>query len=304
MIEEYIKILGDIPKFLTKYLELDILVRLKKVGYFCGMDFASSDVYNFPVYISRFDHSLSTALMTWKFSHDKKSTISALFHDISTPVFSHVIDYMNNDYLLQESTDEKTKDILNNNQTLKRLLKEDNLHIEYIGNFKDFSLVDNKRPKLCSDRLDGIILTSLGWTQELKIEDVEEIINATVVFTNLDKELELGFKSRKVAKIVVDLNSKINNECHTNYDNYMMNLLANITKIAIKNKVITYDDLYILNEEIVMKKYNEYAKVNGEFNKLLNKFLTIKLKDIPSIMLPEAKNRLLNPLVQGKRYDA
>lgn len=109
MLKDYLDLWGanDIPKFLNKYLKVPILLRLKKVGYFCGMDYASRDIYDFPEYVSRYDHSLSTALITWYFTKDKKATIAALFHDISTPCFSHVIDYMNKDYSKQESTEEK-----------------------------------------------------------------------------------------------------------------------------------------------------------------------------------------------------
>lgn len=303
MIKDYIKILGDIPEFLNKYLELDILIRLKKVGYFCGMDYASHDVYNFLDYISRFDHSLTTALITWKFSQDKKSTIAALFHDIATPAFSHVIDYMNKDYVLQESTEEKTKEILVSDKKLISLLKEDELSLEDISDFKKYSIVDNKRPKLCSDRLDGVVLTSLGWTHTLKINEVKKIIDDITVYINEDKELELGFKSLDIAKLIVNLNDKINIECHTNYDNYMMNLLADITKIAINSKIISYDDLYILDEEVIIDKFKKYALKNKDFKKQLNEFFSIKLKDIPNIVMPEIKTRVLNPLVNNKRLN-
>ena len=46
-IQEYINMLGPIPKFLEKYLSLRILTRLKKVWYFCGMDYASEHIYFF-----------------------------------------------------------------------------------------------------------------------------------------------------------------------------------------------------------------------------------------------------------------
>ena len=88
-----------------------LLTRLKKVGYFCGMDYASEHIYLFEYKISRYEHSLTTALLTWKFTKSKKQTIAALFHDVSTPCFSHVIDYMNKDYENQESTEEKTESV-------------------------------------------------------------------------------------------------------------------------------------------------------------------------------------------------
>jgi len=303
MITDYIKYIGDVPVFLNKYLELNILKRLKKVGYFCGMDYASKDVYDFSFYISRFDHSLTAALITWKFSQDKAATIAALFHDIATPVFSHVIDYMNKDYKNQESTEEKTGEILASDKLLLSLLKEDNLSLEDICDFKKYSIVDNKRPKLCSDRLDGVILTSLGWTKELRVDDIAKIINDIKVFINEDKELELGFNSLEIANFIVKLNYKINLECHTNYDTYMMILLADITKYAIDKGIITYDDLYIKDEDAIMEIFREYAKTNKYFSLMLNKFFNIKMNDIPDIILPELKIRNLNPLVEGVRFN-
>ena len=49
--------LVPIPSFLKKYLNCPSLIRLKKIGYFCGMDYASKEVYHFREPISRFDHS-------------------------------------------------------------------------------------------------------------------------------------------------------------------------------------------------------------------------------------------------------
>ena len=99
------------PDFLNKYLKTPCLTRLKKVGYFCGMDYASKNIYNFKENITRYDHSLTVALLTWKCTKDKKATLAGLFHDIATPCFSHVIDYMNKDYENQESTEEYTEKI-------------------------------------------------------------------------------------------------------------------------------------------------------------------------------------------------
>ena len=65
---EYLNILikDGIPEFLQKYLTVPSLVRLKDIGYFCGMDYASKDVYNFKEQISRYDHSLTVALLKIK----------------------------------------------------------------------------------------------------------------------------------------------------------------------------------------------------------------------------------------------
>ncbi|MBR1748737.1 MAG: hypothetical protein IJ743_02955, partial [Bacilli bacterium] len=236
---------------------------------------------------------------TWKMTKDKKATIAALFHDVSTPCFSHVIDYMNKDYERQESTEKNTSIILKSSRYLEMCLKEDNIPIEEIIHFKEYSIVDNNRPKLCADRLDGIILTGYGWIKDIQKKDMRAILNDIEIYTNECKEQEIGFKSIEIAKKVVECAQRANIACHSKEDMYMMELLAHITNIAIDNHVISYRELYHLNDESLMhflKKSN-----NNEMIKNLNRFETIKKEEIPSIESPNIKDRVINPLVRGVR---
>ncbi len=299
--QEYMDLIGEIPEFLKKYLELDIIKRLKKVGYFCGMDYASKDIYDFSYYISRYDHSLTTALLGWRYTNDKKIAIASLFHDVATPAFSHVIDYMNKDYLTQESTEEKTMEILRNDKDLNLLLKEDGLNIDDLD-FKKYSIVDNKRPKLCVDRLDGIILTSLAWTKSMEFNNIKEILDSIEIYKNEDLEEEIGFNNEIILKKVLDFNEKIDIYCHSKEDTYMMMLLADITKRLIENK-ITYDDLYKINEEEAIDMIKNLSLENREVKEMLDKFLNIKKGDIPNLNLPEIKKREIRPLYRGVRYE-
>ena len=299
-IKDYINMFGPIPKFLEKYLSLRILTRLKKVGYFCGMDYASPHVYLFDYKISRYEHSLTTALITWKFTKSKKETLAALFHDVSTPCFSHVIDYMNKDYENQESTEEKTEAILRNSKSLKKLLKEDKLTIDDITDFKRYTIVDNHRPKLCADRIDGIILTSLGWTKTLSMKEIPNILDNIKVMINEENEKELGVTNNELANKLCDLNREIDIVCHSNEDNYMMELLAEITKYVIDKEYITYDNLFEYNEEKLM---NILESIDDTALKiLLNLFKTVTLEEISFKEMPPVKRRYINPLVNGKRF--
>lgn len=282
------------PKFLDKYLNVPCLKRLKKVGYFCGMDYASKDIYDFKEYITRFDHSLTVALLTWKCTKNKKTTLAGLFHDIATPCFSHVIDYMNKDYENQESTEEYTGEILKNDTYLNKCLQEDNIDIEDIINFKKYNIVDNNRPKLCADRLDGVILTGISWTKNVDYDDIKNVVNDIEIYDN-----EIGFKSKDVANRVLEIGKSIDIYCHSNEDNYMMELLAFITKYGIDHKYITYEELYKSNEEDIIHK----LKSSNDNNLLeyFNKFENITNSEIPNIEIPNVKIRDLNPLVQGIR---
>lgn len=282
------------PDFLNKYLNDPCLMRLKKVCYFCGMDYASKQIYNFKEKITRYDHSLTVALLTWKCTRDKKATLAGLFHDIATPCFSHVIDYMNKDYANQESTEENTAKILKNDTYLKKCLKEDGIEIEDIIDFKQYNIVDNNRPKVCADRLDGVILTGMAWTKNVDYDDIDNIISDIEIYDN-----EIGFKTKSVANKVLEISESIDLYCHSNEDNYMMELLAAITKYGIDNKYITYEDLYALNEDELI--YRLKSVNDSKLFEYFDKFENIALDEIPSICLPNIKIRDLNPLVQGKR---
>ena len=300
-LEHYLNLLDyqNIPPFLYKYLKAPSLNRLKGIGYFCGMDYASKDIYQFREYITRFDHSLTVALLTYKLTHDKKATVAGLFHDIATPCFSHVIDYMNHDYENQESTEMYTERIIYNDAYLLSCLKEDNIPVSDIINFKQYPVVDNNRPKLCADRLDGVILTGIGWTKNLTLDDITNILNDVCLLKDENGNDEIGFRSYDIAKKVVETSEEIDIFCHSKEDNYMMELLAAITKYAINKGYISYDELYILIEDDL---FNKLDSINDSYLiELLNKFRHIKEEEIIEIDLPKVKIRDLNPLVYTDR---
>lgn len=300
-LDYYMNLLGynEIPRFLIKYLNCPSLLRLKKIGYFCGMDYASKDIYDFREYISRYDHSINVALITYKLTKNKKATIAALFHDVATPCFSHVIDYMNKDYANQESTEEYTGRIIRNDKVLRKCLKKDKIEVDSIIDFKRYTVVDNKRPKVCADRIDGVILTAIGWTKNIELSDIYKIVNDLCLLKNEFGEDEISFKNKEIAQNVLKISESIDVICHSDEDNYMMQLLADITKESIENQLFTYDDLYLKNEEEIYNIIDNNG--NNNIRKLYHIFKNIKKEEVPKIELPFIKIRDLNPYVLGKR---
>ena len=300
-LKAYLKLVSpNFPDFLIPYLATKTLQRLKDVGYFCGMDYASKSIYNFKFYLSRLDHSLSTALMVWQFTKDKKATLAALFHDASTPVFSHVIDFMNGDTIIQESTEIDLNNFLKKDLKLIRLLKNDGLTLSDISDYKQYPLVDNKRPKLCADRLDGIFITSLTWIKNITIAEIKELYADVIVTTNEERELEYGFRTSATAQRIIELNHYIDEFFHSDEDTYMMNLLAKITKYLIEKSILEYNDLFVINEAQAFDIIENRVKVDQNLAELYQEFKKaheVKLKN----KLP-IKKRIIDPLVNGIRY--
>ena len=301
MLKYYLELLGysDMPDFIIKYLSCPSLIRLKDVGYFWGMDYASKNIYDFREYISRYDHSLTVALIVYKLTHDKKTTIAGLFHDIATPCFSHVIDYMNKDHEKQETTEEYTGFVIENDIWLCHCLEEDGIYLGDIVDFKKYSIVDNDRPKACADRIDGVVLTGIGWTKNISKNDIKNIVMAMRLFKNENEELEIGFNSLEAAKLVLKVSESIDSYCHSKEDFYMMELLAKITKYAIDMNIICYDDLYKLNEKELFNILEESSDLY--LKELIMEFKTKKKEDIEDVKVSNVKIRDLNPLVNGER---
>ena len=289
----------DIPPFLQKYLNTNSLRRLKNIDYFCGMYSASPEVYNFQEKISRFHHSLSVALLTYRYTYNREKTIAALFHDVGTPCFSHVIDYMNGDYATQESTERYTKQIIQEDKSLLRCLEQDSISLEDVIDCKKYSIVDCPRPSLCADRLDGLILTGIGWGRCVTKIDIDLILSNLIICKNEHGQDEFGFSHEYAAERLYDISCEIDELCHSKEDNYMMSLLARITKLGIQFGLFTYEDLFVITDKDAFRILDRCNI--PEITIQLEIFRNIRKQEIPTINLPYIKKRDINPLVKGTR---
>lgn len=292
--------INNMPNFFNEFCNTPSLTRLKGIDYFCGMKYASPnlDIYKFRENPTRYDHSVTTALITWKLTKDMKQTIAALYHDVATPCFSHVIDYMNEDYVNQESTEKYTEKIINSDFILFKMCDYYDIKLDDIINYKNYSVVDTNRPKLCADRLDGLITTGISWTKSLNKNNIKKIVNNIHLYKNEDNEDEIGFDNEEAANLAYLTSKLINDYTHTKEDTYMMMLLAKITKLLIKKNIVKYSDLYYLTEDALVSKIKNSN--DEEILDLFNLFQTIKQEDIIINDFPKIKDMNLNPLVKTK----
>lgn len=298
--KKYQEYLGEIPDFLCKYLGLREIIRLRCITLLCGMRSASEHMYRIvDPYVSRYDHSLNDALIIWRLTHDKKETLAGLFHDVATPTWSHVVDYMNKDFVTQESTEAKTEEILRGIEKLEKCLQLDGLRIEDLIDFKKCSVADLPRPYLCADRVENTISTSFSWFGNITVEQAKMIIDSLKLYQNEFGVREIGFNSTEVAKLFVDLNDCINVATNTKEDTYMMLTASKILERLIELKVLSYDDLFKTTEPTLLELISKTVKRDPVLNEYWKIYTTAEV--VPEFELPEIKTLTLNPLVCGKR---
>lgn len=237
----------DYPDFIDKYLTTKTLNRLKYVTQFCGCDYTK--LYS-PLFLyTRFDHSLVVAHMTWHFTHNKKETIAALLHDVGTPCFAHCIDYVFGDYMNQESSEKSMVDILKKDQEIQNFLKEDGLFLEDLENDSSFPILENKSPKLCTDRLDGVFHTCYIWLHTHSLEEIKEVYENMVILKNEENHPEIGFRDVEIAEKFASMVFNYAKELQGNTDKYVMKYISEIVKLAFEKDLISLEDLYMKKEK-------------------------------------------------------
>lgn len=294
--KDYLDIFIDkeYPTFIDKYLKTKTLKRIKYITQFCGCDY--TNLYNPLFLFTRLDHSLVVAHIVWHFTHDKKSTIVALLHDIGTPCFAHTIDVLMGDTMKQESSEKDIVEIVKKDKKLLSLLKEDQIELDNLKNMERYPILENKSPKLCADRLDGVLHTCYIWLRTHSIDEIKEVYDDLCVLTNESGCEEIGFKNESKAIKFANMVSVYSKELQGNRDKYVMKYICEVIKKSFDKGLITLDDLYNKKEiEIVNILNNNF----DSWKKFVNSKKIICSNEKPKqfYISYETKKRITIPLL-------
>ena len=302
-IQEYLKILSpDFPDWLLEYINTPEMLRLNGIGMSCGTLYTK--VYNDKYFYSTLTHSIAVALILWNFTKSKEQTLSGLFHDIATPTFKHCIDFMNGDSEHQESTEERTEQIIKNSKQIMHLLERDNIKLEQVSDYHIYPIADNGTPKLSADRLEYTLSGGLYQVKVFDLKDIKKYYNNITILKNEDNIDELAFKDIEICESFIHDISNLWPHWIEDEDRLCMQFIADIIKSMNIKNYITVDDLYNLSEPDVLKlirnckdNYIKNAFENFE-NATRN---SIYKGDLPNNKIyctsVNGKKRYINPLV-------
>lgn len=301
-VKEYFKVLEkDYPEWLNEYINTEALLKQQYISVTCGTIY--SDLFESDFFYSSLDHAIAVALIIWHFTHDKKQTLSGLFHDIATPVFKHSVDFLNGDYMTQESTEDLTTTIISNSKEIMSLLKRDNIKIEEVDDYHIYPIADNDTPKLSSDRLEYSLSNALFTYNLSTIEEIKELYEDLEIQINENGIEEISFKTKKLARKFVKITSKLSVIYRDDRTRYSMQLLADIVKKLNEDNLLTLEDLYNLKESevIEMIENHEYKEIFNIWKKAKKvKTSDEEPKDVYYVH-HGAKVRYIDPLVNGER---
>ena len=303
-IKQYFKILSsEFPEWLLEYINTPEMLRLDGVGVSCGTLYTK--VYNDKYYFSTLTHSIGVALIIWNFTHDKKQTIAGLLHDIATPVFKPCIDFMQGESEKQESTEEKTEEIIKNSKKIMELLNRDKIKLEEIVDYHIYPIADNDTPKLSSDRLEYTFSNGLCQIRVFELESIKKYYNNLTILKNEDGIEEIGFKDKKVCEDYIHDISRLWTRWCEDEDRTCMQFIADIVKSMNIKGYIKIDDLYNFSEketlELIRNCEDDY--IRQAFNKFeVATRESVYKSDVPNndiyCISVKGKKRYVNPLVK------
>lgn len=244
----------EIPVFLIPFMETKAMQRLNHIGMNCGCEYTDFPFYHHIAGYSRYDHSVGVALIIWHFTQDKTQTIAGLLHDIATPAFAHVVDFLNHDYLNQVSTEHLTESMIAESKDFMNLLHKHQLSLEDVKDYHTYPIADNYTPQLSADRLEYTLgnLLNYGFST---IDELRTYYNDIRIGYNEYGIEELTFQTPLILAQFSYSMLKTSKSYVSDEDRFAMQRLAELLRTALHRQIISFEDLY-RDEPYVIEKLN------------------------------------------------
>lgn len=288
----------NIPDCISTIAETPAMQRLKDVGMHCGCEYTSFPMFTGLKKYARYDHSVGCALIVWHFTHDVKQTIAALLHDIATPTFAHVVDFLNGDHIKQESTERGTADIIGHATEIVAALNDFGVTLEEVADYHQYPIADNDSPRLSADRLEYTLSNMIHY-HIAPIEAVKAWYGNLVVGFNEEGEKELMFKDINNAEAFALAALRTSYIYIADEDRFAMQTLAELLKKHIDRGILTMTDLY-QTESLVIDKLNQDTEARQDWQHYQHLHRIFRNSSHPNAKVIRSKKRHINPYVQDK----
>lgn len=275
--------------------------RLQFVGMNCGMEYTRFEPYVHGKRNTRFAHSMGVAEIVWQFTGDEKQAAAGLLHDVSTPVFAHVVDFLNGDALTQESTEAGTREIIAESESIQRILRDMGLRTEDVCDYHRYPLADNPSPRLSADRLD-YTLRNLVTFRLCPAERVRALYADLTVEQNEFREPELAFRTEACAREFARLALATSRLYVADSDRYSMQYLAETLALGIRRGALSRADLHTTEPQVIaaLERDPETAARWREFRSFSTMQRSESRPDGGDWRQVRAKKRAIDPILCGR----
>ena len=240
------------PDFFAELAATPPMQRLDGIGMHCGCEYTGFSAYCGLKPYSRLTHSLGVGRIVWRFTHDPAQAVAGLFHDIASPTFAHVIDFLQGDYVAQESTEAHTADIIAASPPIQRILSGLGLDTARVSDYHLYPVADNDAPRLSADRLE-YTLGNAYLVQGAPLAEIAALYDDLRLATAEDGQPELAFTQRETAELFTRRALANGYWYVSDEDRFAMQALADLIRQALVSGVLLPDDLYTTEQAVIGK---------------------------------------------------
>ena len=284
-------------KFIEACTRSAAVQRLFGIDMNCGMDHTSAERFQNMSPYSRAMHSVDAAYIAAHFTDDPRVVASVLFHDIATPVFSHVIDFLHHDYTHQETTESLTQVFIEQDEEIMCCLEKVGLSVDDVCDYHRYPIADNDIPKLSSDRLEYTLCNMINYGFS-DFEEAASYYDDLTLVCNEEGEQEIAFRSVDKAVGFAYRALACSHVYASDFDRYAMDVLADIVREAIGSGIVTERDLYTCSELAFIRKMCRNETICSKWEKFTQLSEVVSCRpDEPGAKVVDAKKRYIDPLV-------
>lgn len=183
---------------------------------------------------------------------------------------------MNGDSVNQESTEERTENIIKNSKKIMDLLKRDNIQLHEVSDYHIYPIADNNTPRLSADRFEYTFSNGIFLYNTWNLNEISRFYNDITILKNEDGIDELGFKTPQICRNYLHEFLPIFANYDSDNNRTVMQFIADIVKSMNFKGYLSIDDLYTLSEDAVVNKI-----LNCSDNYIKNSF--IKFQNTTSV---------------------
>jgi len=266
------------------------LIKTKEMQRLKGVNQYGSWFYINPEYnTSRFEHCVGVYLLLKHLNASREELIAGLLHDLPHTAFSHVIDYVFNNHASQEYHHDFHEKIVKNSEIAK-IIKKNNMDVDFILNDKNFKLLEREIPDLCADRLDYFLRDSFVYGM-IKLDKVKLFLNSFTVVNN-----EIIMNGLKTAREAADIFMKMSSVFWTSpLQSGSYQLLADAVRIAMDKSLVNENDFFSTDDFLFNKLRNSGNREILSKLKLIHKDSIIEGTKDDHDFFTRGKLRYINP---------
>ena len=299
--EHWRRYVSHIPDWLQAAAGLPAVMRLRQVGMNCGCEYTHFPRLAHLMPYSRWDHSAGVALLLLRWGQSRECVLAGLFHDLMTPVFAHSVDFLNGDYLKQESTEEGLLDLITNDREISDFLAQLGIAPKQVSSDRMYPLLNQDAPRLCADRLEYSLgnMVNYGFASETEMAEImKDVVPGCAeggimepVFQHPEQALAFSQKSLACCRVYV-----------CDEDRYAMQRLSEVLALAISRNCLSREELMGREPDVIRRMHSDPA-VKQAFDRF------VSMEELTRADRPgsgtgwrriQAKKRYMDPLVRGR----